>query len=133
MPFEEALRDRLLGAPAVAAIVGEAISWFGRDRAGGLPELTLSHITPGEDWTHDGPMALAEARVQFDAWAADADVALALKRAVKAEMQVAADMSGWRFEPAILEVEQSSDEGEQGGGDPLFRVRQDFLFFHEEI
>lgn len=131
--MEEALKARLLAAPAVAAIVGENVSWFGRDRAGGLPELTLTHVTPGEDWTHDGPMELAEARVQVDAWTADPDDALALKRAVKAEMQNAAVIDGWRFDPASLEAEQSIDEGEQGGGDPLFRVRQDFLFFHEEM
>jgi hypothetical protein len=129
--MEEALRARLAAVPAIVALTGDRISWFGRGRAGGT-ELTLFDVTPGEDWTHDGPMALVEARVQIDAWSVDPDDVLALSRAVRTEMQTEVTIEGWRFEPASLEAKASTDEGEQDGGDPLFRVRQDFLFFHEE-
>lgn len=131
--MEESLVRRLVEADGLAAIFGARIAWFGRQRGGGLPELILSKISPGREWTHDGPDGLDHPRVQFDGYYRNADQAAAGARALLAEMETATDAAGWRFHPAMLAGETWFDEGEQDGGDALFRVSQDFQFHHEEI
>lgn len=136
MAMEEALIARL--DAAVGMLVGSdadgdpAIKWGDRPR-GVLPALVLTKVSPGRDYDHDGWDGLDEPRVQFDAWAATAEAAAELSRAVLAEMEAGADVDGVRFHAAMLDSETWSDEGEQDGGAPLFRVSQDFLFYHEEI
>lgn len=131
--MEEALITRLAGATAIADIADDRISWFARVRGDGFPALLLSKISPGREWTHDGPDGLDGPRVQFDCYARDEVTAATLARAVQAELEQAADVDGWRFHPAFLAGEQWIDEGEQDGGEPLFRVSLDFIFYHEEI
>lgn len=129
MPMEEALVARLVAAATPA---GERISWFGRQRGDALPAGVLFKVSPGEDWTHEGPDGLLHPRVQIDSYAATETDAAALSRAIHAEMQLQRTVGGVTFYPAQLAGEQWIDEGEQDGGDPLFRVSQDFQFYHEE-
>lgn len=133
MPMEEDLVARLTGDAAVAAIVGQRVSWFGRQRGDGFPALVLSKISPGREWTHDGPDELDRPRVQIDAYSDDPDEALALSRAVRAEMETTADVGDTRFHPAMIDTDQLVDDGELDGGQPLFRAVQDYQFYHEEI
>ena len=132
MAMEEALIARLAGAAGIAALAGSRISWAGRVRGDPLPCLVLHLIAPGRAWSHDGPDGLDHPRVQFDAWAATLDDALALARAVRGEMEQAASQDGVTFHPAMLASAQWTDEGEQDGGSPLFRASQDFQFYYEE-
>jgi hypothetical protein len=89
--------------------------------------------SPGRDYTHGGADGLDGPRVQFDVLA-DTDVATAtLARAVCTVMQQAAEVGGTRFHEGFLEAETWIDEGEQEGGGAVFRVSQDFTFYHEEI
>lgn len=135
MAMQEALIARLKAAVGIVAIIdGDMrISFFGRVREAALPALTLQTITNTDGWSHQGPTGLDQVRVQFDCWAATRPAALALARAVRAEMQEARDQDGVRFHPGRRDSERMFDEGEQGGGAVLFRVSQDFLFYHEEI
>lgn len=131
--MEEALVARLQLAPEVAFYAGNRVSWFGFNRGDALPAVALVKVSPGREWTHDGPDGLDRPRVQFDCRAASADAALALARAVQALVETADDVMGVRFHPAMIEREDFIDEGEQDGGAPLFRVSQDYLFYFEEI
>ena len=131
--MEEALITRLAGVSAVADLVDDRISWFARVRGDGVPALSLGKISPGREWTHDGPSGLDRPRVQIDHWAATETEAVALARAVQAEMEVQADVAGTRFHPAMLDGEGWTDEGEQDGGAPLFRISRDYFFYHEQI
>jgi hypothetical protein len=86
MAMEEDLVARLTGVAEIGALVGTRVSWFELPRAGGLPAVMLTMVYPGEDWTHEGPMALTAPRVQFDLGARGFD-SRALARLIKAEMQ----------------------------------------------
>lgn len=132
MAMEEALVERLVAVAGVAGIAGDRISWFGRQRGDALPALTLSKISPGEEWNHSGPDRLDRPRVRFDCWSAEADDAAALGRAVKAEMRETAEVGGVRFHPAMLDAERWIDQGEQDGGELLFHVQIEMLFYFEE-
>lgn len=131
MAMEEALVARLVAA--LGGTVGNRVSWFERQRGDGLPALTLNPVSPGRSYAHDGPDELDGPRVQIDCWAARADTVQALRRAVRAEMETAADVAGVRFYPAFVENDTWIGADEQDSGEPLFRVILDFQFYHEEL
>ena len=139
MSMEAALVVRLGENAPVAAIVAttsdsaKAISWEGFQRGDGYPAIALTMISPGEDWTHEGPDGLDRPRVRFDLRARDAVTLQTLVDAVKTLMRGGQDVSGWRFHPAMLEANRTIDLGEQDGGAMLFQRQLEFLFFHEEI
>lgn len=133
MPMEEALVERLTGVTAIGNLAGDSVSWFARQRGDPVPAIAMLKISPGRDWTHDGPDGLDRPRVRFDYWGATADQAVALQRATQAEMETTVDVGSTRFHPGMLEAERWIDEGEQDGGEGLFRLQQEFLFYHEEI
>lgn len=128
MPIEEALAARL-----TAALGDARVSSFGPNRGDAYPKTVFNEISPGEEWTHEGPNSIARPRVQMDHYGRTRSEVTARARAAKAEMRVAATVAGVRFEPAQCDGERWIDEGEQDGGQPLFRISQDFLFYFEEI
>ena len=128
--MEEALVARVVAAATPA---GDSVSFLDRQRGDPLPAITLLTITPGEDWNHAGPTGLDEPRVRFDCYADSDEGALALKRAVRAEMRQARETGGVRFHPAELVAERWLPDGEQDGGQAVFRIQLEFQFFHEEI
>lgn len=133
MPMEESLITRLTAVTAISDLAGDRVSWFARQRGDSVPVIAMVKISPGRDWTHDGPDGLDRPRVRFDYWAATGDQVIALQRATQAEMETTADVDGTRFHPGMLQAERWIDEGEQDGGEGLFRLQQEFLFYHEEI
>lgn len=133
MAMEEALVTRMTGAAPIAALAATRVSWFWFQRNDAGTRIALSMISPGENWTHEGPDGLLHPRVQIDCRAETATVALALARAVTSEMHEAAEVSGVRFHPAQKIAERFVDEGEQDGGKHFYRVSLDFLFYHETI
>lgn len=131
MPLEEALVERMVDLGSAA---GDRVSWFLAARGDAPPRIVLSKVAVGEEWTHDGPDGLDRPLVQMDLYGrSDTDV-VALGRAVRAEMREAREVGGVRFHPATLEDESpGGDNGEEEGGEPLFHLRQDYSFYHEEI
>lgn len=134
MAMEEDLIARLVADAGVSAVVGEAVSWFARNRIDAYPALILSMISPGRDYDHGGADGLDSPRIQFDCYGTTDEQTVALKRAVIACMEQAATVGDTRFWPAFLETETMFNEGEQetDGGTPLFRIALDFTFHHEE-
>lgn len=137
MAMEEALVSRLrLALRHLLAKDGfglPAVSWFGPVRGDALPSLSLTKISPGRSWTHSGPDGLDRPRVQFDCRARSETEVVALARALTAEMERTVEAGGWRFHEAEFDGERWISEGEQDGGQKLFRIQLDFLFFHERI
>ena len=130
--MEEALIARLTGAADIAAIVADRVAWFERPRAGGLSAITLTPITVGEDWTHDGPDGLDGPTIQFDIWGRTSLEALALERAVRAEMETVPGVTvgGWLFHPASLERRQWSVE-DLNADTRVYRIQHDYEFYHQ--
>jgi hypothetical protein len=135
VPMEEDLVARLAGVAPIAAIFDSRISWFELPRAAGLPAIMLTMVYPGEDWTHQGPMALTAPRVQFDVWGLDDTTVATGARLIKAEMQRldAVTVGDTEFlPPAILELSQPSKD-QIGGtesvpGLPVYRWLLDMSF-----
>ncbi len=133
----------LLGANAgVAAAVGSAsgvksISWGLPLQGGTMPWLVLTMITSGREYTHSGPDGLDGPRIQADALGGTDIEALALANAVLAAIEaggtVGSTGNGRKFHPGWLEDRQTVDEGTLEGGRPLYRIMQEFQFYHQEI
>lgn len=139
MAMEEALLARLRGATTLEPLTGDRIDWYDRPRfdhdaqIDTLPAISLTPVSPGEEWTHDGPDGLDEARVRFECWGRTKAEAVAVKRALRTEMHALRDVSGWRFHPASLETARGERDDGNDGDVPLFRETLDFLFYHEEL
>lgn len=136
MPMDEALVARLVAVPAISAIVDDRVSWFERPPADGtgtaLNAIVLTEVTPGRDWTHDGPTGLDEPRIQFDCWGWQPSVAQALADAVQTEMERldVVTVAGWVFlPPASLELHRRDSE-RLGAGVNIHRVQLDFTIYH---
>ncbi|MDP3550611.1 MAG: DUF3168 domain-containing protein [Novosphingobium sp.] len=130
--MEEDLVARLVADAGVSAIVDEAVSWFERNRDDALPAVVLQKVSPGREYSHDGPDGLDGPRVQFDCLGRTMDEAAALKRAVLACMEQGATVGDTVFHIAFLEGENWISQGEQDGGEALFQLSLDFIFYHEE-
>lgn len=133
----------LLGANAgVQAAVGtsggvRSISWGLPLQNGVLPWLVLTMVTPGRDYTHSGPDGLDGPQIQFDAMAETDVAALALADAVRSAIEAGGTVgitgNGRKFHPGWLEDRTTIDEGNLEGGRPLYRIMQQFQFYHQEI
>ena len=126
MPMEENLVARLS-----ALATGATVDWFDRPR-GSFPAIVLTKVSPGRDWTMDGPDGLDEPRVQIDCWSRRKDEAAGLARSVLAELEQERTVGTTLFHPASLESERYAADDLDGGG-VAYRVQQDFMFYHQEV
>lgn len=124
------LVTRLTSNPAIAALVGYEVTWGDRFRGGALPAITLLMVSPGRDYDHSGPNGEDEPRVQFDSWGRTDEEADAVATAIRSCMELPAIVGETQFEEGFLDSEATVDEGEQDGGEALFRVSQDYIFLH---
>lgn len=122
------LRGRIAANAAVAAIVGSAVSWFEKNRKKNYPAVILNTIDAGRDYHHGGASGLDEPRVQIDSYGTTPAQADALALAVRAAMEAAQTYGSTVFGPGFLESENTFTEGEQDGGQRLYRVSQDYTF-----
>lgn len=127
------LRMRLKDDAGVAAIVGDAVRWFEKNRTDSYPCVILNTIDAGRDYTHDGPDPLEYPRVQIDCYGTTPAEADALSLVVRAAMEAAGTWGATRFGPGFLESENSFTEGEQDGGQRLTRLSLDFTFYHQAV
>ncbi len=142
MSFEADLVTFLGANAGVAAAVGSAggvksISWGLPLQGGVMPWLVLTMVTPGREYTHSGPDGLDGPRIQMDALAATDVAALALADAALAAIEAGGTVgtvgAGRKFHPGWLESRDTVDEGTLEGGRPLYRIMQEFQFYHQEI
>lgn len=131
--MEVDLVARLVAVPALAAIQGDNVGWFERAGSFGYPATVLQEISPGREYTHEGPDELDNPRIQFDFYGIDPVVLLALSKATLAEMEVPADVGTTRFHPAMLDSRRSDLPEETADGRRVFRITMDLNFYHEQI
>lgn len=139
MSMEADLVTLLSANAGIDAVIGKVgtvptISWGLPKQGWPWPALVISMVDPGREYTHGGADGLDGPRVQFDALAETDVQATALADAVLDAIEAGGTVAGARkFHPGWLESRTTVDEGNLEGGRPLFRVMQEFQFFHEEI
>ncbi|HCS17665.1 MAG TPA: DUF3168 domain-containing protein [Erythrobacter sp.] len=127
--MEEALVARLRADASIAALVATvnsrpAVDWMERPES--LPAVTLQDVSAGRNYAHSGAVGLDNPMVQIDCWAESYGEAKVLARAVIAEMEGAATVSGIAFEHAFLAASRAMDPEDLGGGIKVFRQSLDF-------
>jgi len=125
--MEEALTARLLAAPGVAAIFGDAIHWGIAPQGTPLPYLVLTIITPGREYTHDGADQTGNPRTQFSAYGNTAAEALAGQKAVRDLIEQPGVVGAVRFTPAIQASERGPTDEDLGGGRKAKRYDWDYF------
>lgn len=142
MGMEADLVTLLTANAGIGAVIGKVgtvptISWGLPKQGWPWPALVISMVDPGRDYTYSGPDGVDGPRVQFDALA-ETDVAAtaladAVLDAVEAGGTVGTTGNGRKFHQGWLESRTTVDEGNLEGGRPLYRVMQEFQFYHQEI
>lgn len=128
--MEEALRLKLLANPAIAAMVA-AVAWGARPDATALPAITLSQVSAGRNYTHEGADDLTDPLIQFDYWGRSQWEVIQLERLVTAEMETAATVSGVAFGAAFLESQQDFDPEDIDGGATVYRRIADWRVYSQ--
>lgn len=134
MNWEQALRQRLLDDPGVAALVGsdggiKSIDWTVRRQGAPLPAIVLQLISDPRPQTHDGFDSIRPSRVQMDVIGDDRGAVVALRDAGIAALVLAGTFEGIRFDRA--KVDSVRDLGRLDND--IFRHRDsvDFIFWHK--
>lgn len=134
MSWRGNLVARLRGDAALAAQLGTRIAWFEAARSWkSYPQLVLQEVTPGREYTHDGPDGLDWPRVQFDIYAGPGSTLEAVEAALLAEMESTASQGGTFFHQAYLEGRTMPGPDDLANQDRILRLSMDFTFFHEAI
>lgn len=136
MSMEADMLARLVGVAGLSP-VGTRIAWGERPRGSSpeFPALVLTQVSPGREWTHDGPDGLDFPRVQFDFYGPSPEQLRTLFIALRDELEATpfTDQGGTRFHQAFLETRVGPTAEDLVDGVRIFRIRCDFQFHHESI
>ena len=135
MSWRGDLVTRLRTDAALATLLGQRIAWFENARSWGetYPQLVLQEISPGREYTHNGPDGLDEPRVQFDIYAESGTAIEAIEVALLAEMEREAVQGGTRFHFAFLQGRRMLPPDDLANQTRVLRMSMDFNFFHETV
>lgn len=126
-----------LGAVAGLSALGARISWMERSRKATpeFPALVATLVSPGRDWTHDGPDGLDRPRVQVDIYGKSVDQLRDLFEALRTELETTpyVDVGATRFHPAMLDTQRDLPAEDLVDGTRIFRISADFIFYHETV
>lgn len=117
--------ERLLGSSYLAS-VGRKVHWVDRPQGESLPGLTLTVISPGTNYDHDGRVGLQYARIQLDCWGATYAEAKILSRGVSREMEETFENENIAFDEAFELRNSDEKPDELPGGTKVFRVLMEF-------
>lgn len=132
--WRQDLIARLRADAALAAAFGTRIAFFEAARSWtAYPQLVLQEVSPGREYTHNGPDGLDGPRVQFDIYATDDASLLAAETALMAEMESEVTVGGTKFHHGYLEARSMPDPGDLANQRRILRLSLDFTFFHEAI
>lgn len=128
----------VLAFPGVDAIVGNRVAWFERPQSAGFHCITLTGVSPGRDYTHDGADGLDGPTVQFDYWGPDPIVLNQLQTLVRAGMEAPSPITGLAvgstlFWPAELTGFRTLDTEDLSDQVSIYRLSDDFQFHHQSI
>lgn len=131
--METDLVARLVAVPALAAIQGARVAWFERSAGLGYPATVLQEISPGREYTHDGPDELDGPRIQFDFYGYDSVQLIALAKATIIEMEQEATVGTTLFHPAMLDARRTDVPEQAADGRLIYRISADLNFYHEQV
>lgn len=120
MNWEQALRQRLLAAAPVAALVGDRVDWRRRQQDGALPAVLLTIVSDPRPQHLEGFQPARESRVQFDCLASGANgktraEVVALREAVIAALAPAATIGGISFGRSTFDAVRDLGEETESG------------------
>ncbi len=134
MSWRDDLIARLRGDAALASALDTRIAWFENARSWKTyPQLVLQEITPGREYTHDGPDGLDQARVQFDVDALSGADIQTVEAALLAEMEAEVTAGSTRFHFGFLEGRRMLPSDDLADQTRVLRMSMDFNFYHEAI
>lgn len=135
MSWRGDLLTRLRADAGLAALCGTRIAWFeaGRSWVRTYPQVVLTEITPGREYTHEGPDELDRPRVQFDVMAADGAGAQAVESALLAEMEGTATAGATQFHEGFLEDRRTLEPVDLGDQVRVFGLQMDFTFHWQSV
>lgn len=129
MSWETATTGRLLGAPAVAALVGTRVDWTVRQQGAPLPAIVLELITDPRPQTHDGPDSIRWSRVRAKCLAETRAGAVALREATIPALVPAGEFGGVWFDNSY--VDQVRDLGGDTETGFVHCDGVDFILWHK--
>lgn len=135
LELEEGLRARLLADGVVSGLVGTRIYPGSAEPGATLPFLVFARISGPREQGFDGPLGLAEPRVQFDSYAETWRGARALARALRQSLDGFRGTVSAGSPIASVTVTASRIENERDLYEPATRLRRvstDFIFSHVE-
>ena len=133
MTLMQAIYDRLMDAPAVAALVGHNVFASRRPADGPLPCIVFWRVSSISQNCSTGPTGTEQSRVQVDCHAALHEDAEELAAAIKGVL------AGWSRESSpsigaaqiVSEHEDFVDDTDGGGGAEHI-ISQDYSIWHSE-
>lgn len=128
--MQEALIAYLLAYSALTALVGQRINWTVTPQASADPRVVLTVVSDVPEYADDGEAGLAETRVQVDVYAATYKAATDIARLVFARLSAVSDTIGGVDFQDIEMVNSSSSFETPPDGVNLYRVRQDYMIWH---
>lgn len=135
MSWRTDLVSRLDADSALSTALGTRIGWFEASRNwDAYPQLVLQEISPGRDYTHDGPDGLDHPRVQFDIYGATPAQCETVEAALIAELEQAeVTQGGTRFFMARMLSRRSVQPDDLPDQKRVFRLGMDFEFHWETV
>lgn len=123
--MEADLIAKIMGTPAVSALVSTRVNWSRRPQGQALPAIVLHRIGGTPDVHHGGPSGLAVSRVQVDCWGSSYGSAKALARAVQNAITARTFTQGsTRFDVILVDSERDDSDDQTT---PLFRTSLDLM------
>jgi hypothetical protein len=108
--FEEDFRTAILSA-AVAAIVGDRVTWGELPQGATRPLIALWNTTDLPDYKLSGPSGLQHVFVQIDVWSITLAESLSVARAVKASIDgLTATIGGTEFQGVFFRGRRNEKE-----------------------
>lgn len=129
MGLQEAVTERLLEAPDIAAVIGTNLAWTIRDLADGQRGIRLSVPSDPALMHLKGRSSARNTTVQVDCYGSTPEEALALARLVLAEMEQPATVGGVSM--TLSAASGPIDFGEQGVDSPRYRQTLDLTLWHD--
>lgn len=127
--METALRARLLNDPAVAAIIGNRVSWIERPQRSAYPAVVLQIVSSPRPQHMGGVQSFRQSRIQFDCFATTARQAAELCEAVIAAIVPAGESGETKFLRGF--INDVRDLGEDTDGGFVHRRSIDAYIWHE--
>lgn len=132
--WRQDLITRLTGDAPLAAVFGQRIAFFEAARSWDrYPQLVLQEISPGREYTHDGPDGLDRPRVQFDIYSDTGAALLDGETALLIAMEREQTVGGTKFHFGFLDARSMPDPGDLANQRRILRLSMDFSFFHESV